>query len=215
MPNLVIIGTGETADIAFKCFQYDSDYEVVGFAVERKYYDTSEFNNRRVYVLENLKGVFNTTDIDVFVAVSSVNNNKERERIYNVIIGMGYNCASYICSKSIISQFSCIGKNVLVLEGVVIQKDACIGNNTIIWNGVQIAHRTQVKDNCWLAPSCTLCGFVTVEKNSFIGAGAVIIDNVVVKKESLIGAGAVLCRDTNKEGYVYVGVPAKVLKENR
>lgn len=33
--NLLIVGAGEFADIAYEYFTVDSDYTVVGFAVER------------------------------------------------------------------------------------------------------------------------------------------------------------------------------------
>lgn len=36
--KLLIIGAGETASIAYDYFTNDSEYEVVGFAVEKKYY---------------------------------------------------------------------------------------------------------------------------------------------------------------------------------
>ena len=38
--KLVIIGAGEFAEIAYEYFTYDSPYEVVAFAVEKKYRNT-------------------------------------------------------------------------------------------------------------------------------------------------------------------------------
>ena len=42
--KLVIVGAGEFAEIAYEYFTYDSDYEVVGFAVEKAYIKEKELN---------------------------------------------------------------------------------------------------------------------------------------------------------------------------
>lgn len=36
--KLVIVGSGEFAEIAYEYFTYDSEYEVVGFAVEKEFF---------------------------------------------------------------------------------------------------------------------------------------------------------------------------------
>lgn len=36
--KLIIIGEGETANIAYEYFTFDSEYEVIAFSVERNYH---------------------------------------------------------------------------------------------------------------------------------------------------------------------------------
>ena len=41
--KIVIVGDGETAEMAYEYFTYDSPYDVVAFAVEAEYARKSEF----------------------------------------------------------------------------------------------------------------------------------------------------------------------------
>ena len=52
--KLVIVGAGEFAEIAYEYFTYDSDYEVVGFVVEKAYIKETKLFDKPVTPLENI-----------------------------------------------------------------------------------------------------------------------------------------------------------------
>lgn len=53
---------------------------------------------------------------------------------------------------------------------------------------------------------------ITIEQDVWIGAAAAILDGVVVKKGNVIGAGSVVTKTTEENG-VYIGVPARRIKD--
>jgi FlaA1/EpsC-like NDP-sugar epimerase len=71
--NLLIVGAGEFADIAFEYFTFDSDYTVVGFAVEQEYLEETSKFDLPVVALETVDSVFPKDSVEVHVAVTSTN----------------------------------------------------------------------------------------------------------------------------------------------
>lgn len=211
LKKLVIIGAGETAKIAYDYFTSDSDYEVIGFAVENEFYEINKYIGLPVYTIEEFTNKFSKYKVDVFVAVSFIQNNEVRQRLVSYFINLGYNCASYISSKAVIHPSVKIGYNVFIFEGAVIQIGAIVNNNTIIWNGVQICHKSIVGDNCWLAPGCVIAGLVEIGNNCFIGANATVIDSIKVPNKTRLGAGTVLVKNIIGNNKTYVGCPAREL----
>src|SRR5512139_3752114 len=98
--KLVIIGLGETAELAFEYFTHDSDYDVVGFSVDRAYLDRTELYGLPVVAFEELAAHFPPDSFTAFVAVSSTKLNRVRTRLYGELKAQGYTCASYVSSRA-------------------------------------------------------------------------------------------------------------------
>lgn len=209
--RLIIVGAGEFGQIAYEYFTYDSEYEVVAFAVEKKYRDIEELYCLPVIDFEECKEKYPPGEYDVFVAITYVQLNRARTRLYNICKQLGYHCATYISSRSFVWHNVSIGENTFIFENVVIQYKAKIGNNVIIWSGSNVAHQTVIEDNCWLAPQCSIAGFSHIGMNTFIGINTTIGDNIVVSADMVLGAGCVVVKNINEIGGVYVGNPAKKL----
>ena len=56
--RVVIVGTGEQAQIAFEYFSYDSPYEVVAFSTEPQFVKAATFCGRPVVPLDQLAAAF-------------------------------------------------------------------------------------------------------------------------------------------------------------
>jgi hypothetical protein len=65
---LVLVGAGEFAQIACEYFEYDSDYDVVAFSVEREYLAQPVLAGRPVW-LRDIGSHYPPADVDVFVAI--------------------------------------------------------------------------------------------------------------------------------------------------
>jgi len=115
------------------------------------------------------------------------------------------------------------------LGGVIIEKDCRIGSNvtivrgsanenTIIGEGTCMAHGTLVGHGCVIgknnhfANNVSLGGGVYIYDNCFFGSGVVISAGCIIEDIILVGSGGVLNGKIKKSG-VYVGVPAKWIKE--
>lgn len=209
--KLVIVGAGEFAEIAYEYFTYDSEYEVVAFAEEKNFHIREQLFSLPVIELEQMQKTFPPEKYIVFIAITYVQLNQARSRVFCLCKEWGYRCATYISSHSFVWPQAYIGENVFIFENVSIQRGVTVMDNVIIWSGGNISHQTVIEKNCWLAPGTTIAGFCRIGPNSFIGANATLGDGVILGKDTVFGAGAVTVKSLTDEGKVYVGVPAHPL----
>lgn len=68
--QVIIVGTGETAAVAFEYFSHDSKHEVVAFSAERSYISGDLLHGRPVIPLDELTSAYSPNEYRTFVAVS-------------------------------------------------------------------------------------------------------------------------------------------------
>lgn len=212
--KLVIIGAGEFGGIAYEYFTFDSEYEVVAFAVEQDYLNEIEYYGLPIVSFESLPEKYPANEYDVFVAVTYVKLNRARRRLYQMCKEMGYHCASYISSKAFVWHNVTIGENVFVFEDNTVQYYSKIGNNVVLWSGNHIGHRSVIEDDCWITSHCVVSGFCKIGKGSFMGVNSTLGDNVELGEDSVFGAAAVTVKSLPERGCVYVGCPAKKMNKS-
>jgi sugar O-acyltransferase (sialic acid O-acetyltransferase NeuD family) len=208
--KLVIIGDGETAQLACEYFTHDSDLTVAGFAVEERFKKVENLYGLPVVPLEALEERFGPDDHAAFVAISYTQLNRVRTRLYEQIKGRGYSFASYVSSRAFVWRTAKIGENCFILENNVIQHGVTIEDNVYLWSGNHIGHQTVIHRNTYVASHVVISGFCEIGANSFIGVNAAFNDKVKVGEDCIIGAGAMVIKNT-EPGMVYVGNPAKPL----
>lgn len=210
--KLVIVGAGEFGEIAYEYFSYDSEYEVVAFAVEEKYRNQEELLGLPVIDFEKVVDIYPPLEYEIFVAVTYVHLNRDRKRLFQKCKELGYHCASYVSTHSFVWHNVEIGENVFIFEDNTIQYHVKIGNNVILWSGNHIGHRTVIEDDCWLTSHCVVSGFCRIGKGSFLGVNATLGDNVELGEDTVFGAGALTVKNLLEKGKVYVGSPVKTLE---
>lgn len=207
--KLIIVGAGEFGDIAYEYFSFDSSYEVAAFAVENKYLNSSEHLGLPLIDIDCIEEKYPCTEYEVFVALSYVQLNRARRKLYLSIKEKGYTCASYVSSSAFVWHNVKISENVFIFENNTIQYKAVIGNNVILWSGCNIGHRTVIEDDCWLAPHSVISGLCKIGKGSFVGVNAAVGDNITIGADTVLGAGAVVIKNLQEAGCVYVGNPVR------
>ena len=206
--KLVIVGDGEFGTIAYEYFTHDSEYEVVGFSVEREFITREKHCDLDVVPFEDLSSHFSPSEVSVYVAVTNPKLNRVRTRLYFETKEKGYSLATYISSKAFIWRNVEIGENTFIFENNVLQPFTKIGNNVVLWSGNHIGHRTTVGDNCFLSSHIVISGYCTVGENSFLGVNASVANNVNIASDNFVAMSAAIIKDT-EENSVYKGVPAK------
>jgi sugar O-acyltransferase (sialic acid O-acetyltransferase NeuD family) len=206
--KLVIVGIGETANLAYEYFTNDSEYEVLAFAVEQEYIIENSFLDLPVLAIEKMTDNFPINEYYVFIAVSSTKFNRLRTRLYKRCKGLGYKVASYVSSKAFVWHNVEIGENCFILENNTIQPFVKIKDNVTLWSGNHIGHRTVIQDNCFITSQVVISGFCDIGKNCFIGVNSSIADNVNIADDCLISLGSVISENTDENG-IYKGNPAK------
>lgn len=209
--KLIIIGLGETAELAFEYFTYDSKYEIVAFCVSAEFKNKDTFFNLPVVILEDLDKSFNPNEYECFVAMAGAHLNRDRTKIYKQVKEKGYKCASYLSSKCFKWHNVKIGENCFILEDNTLQPFTQVGNNVVMWSGNHLGHRSIIKDNCFITSHIVISGFCEIGENCYIGVNAAIADNVSIEKDCFITMGAVVNKNV-KENSICTGNPATISK---
>jgi len=118
---------------------------------------------------------------------------------------------------SIISENASISSNLIIGEGVVIQRNVNLGPSSKIGNlvklniNVNIMHDGYIGKFSTVAPNALTLGYVKIEEQVFIGANSTILPKKKINKNIILGAGSVVTKDLNDIG-TYVGNPARLIK---
>jgi sugar O-acyltransferase (sialic acid O-acetyltransferase NeuD family) len=206
--EIVIVGVGETAEMAYGYFMHDSPYTVVAFSAEDEFVSEDSLHRLPVVALSELREAFGPDRHGAFVAISSTHLNRLRRRLYERVRGLGYECVSYVSSKAFIWNNVAIGDNVFLLENNVLQHRVRIGDNAVLWSGNHVGHQTVIEDHCFVSSHVVISGFCTIGRSSFLGVNCCFADGVTVGHDSVVGMGAVVVKDLAPRG-VYVGNPAR------
>lgn len=209
--KLIIVGIGETARLAYEYFTFDSEYNVIAFAVNQEYIKADKYFDLPVVSLDELRQHYNIKEYEIFVALGSGHLNRDRMKIYNEIKNIGYKCASYVSSKAFTWRDVEIGENCFILENNVLQSGVKIGNNVTLWSGNHIWHMTEIQDNCFISSHCVISGFCNIGKNCFLGVNSTFVDNINIADDNFIGLGTIINKNT-EENSVYTGNPAEKSK---
>jgi len=204
---LVIVGTGEFAQIACEYFTCDSPYEVVGFAVERAYLNCDECCDRPVVALDEAAARFDPARHAAYVAVTYTKLNRIRTRLLADVRAQGFTPASYVSSRAFVWRNVTLGEHCFVFEHNVLQHFARVGDNVVLWSGNHIGHRAVLADNCFISSHVVVSGYAEIGRNCFVGVNSCVHDRVRIGDDVVIGAGSVVVDDC-PDGQVLRGNPA-------
>jgi len=194
--RLVILGDSAFAEVAYECFTHDSEYVVMGFAVEAAYLTKTELFGLPIVPLEKIEEHFAPGEVYFFAALVYSQMNRLRTRLYQKAKAKGYKPASYISSRAFVWRNVVLGEHCFVFEDNTLQPFVKIGNNVVLWSGNHIGHHTVVQDNCFIASHVVISGFCNIGRNTFLGVNATLANNVMIGKDNWIGIGVTIVRDT-------------------
>jgi sugar O-acyltransferase (sialic acid O-acetyltransferase NeuD family) len=193
--KLIVLGDSAFAEIAYEYFTCDSEYEVVGFAVEREFLKRDALFGLPVIAFESLADRFAPEDHSFFAATVYTQKNQLRARLYRTAKEQGYRPASYISSRAFVWRNCKIGEHCFIFEHNVVQPFVSLGNNIVLWSGNHIGHHSTVDDNCFVSSHVVISGFCRVGANCFLGVNATIANNLTVGPDCTVGANALILGD--------------------
>jgi sugar O-acyltransferase (sialic acid O-acetyltransferase NeuD family) len=194
--KLLIVGASAFAEIAREYFDVDTSYEVVAFAVEKAYLQTSELNGLPVVEFESMQDVYPPAEHDVFVAATYTQLNRLRTRLADAAKEKGYALASYVSPRAFVWRNAAVGEHCFIFEDNTVQPFVKIGNNVVLWSGNHIGHHSVIRDNCFISSHVVVSGFCDIGMNSFLGVNCTLANNVTVGKDNWIGPDVVITQNT-------------------
>ena len=109
-----------------------------------------------------------------------------------------------------VSPLASLGRNVLVMAGVVITSNAVIGDHVCILPNTVIHHDVRIGDWTLIGSNATLAGSVTVGPGCYLGSGCSVMNGLTIGAGALIGIGSTVIRPVSP-GTTVAGNPARPL----
>jgi sugar O-acyltransferase (sialic acid O-acetyltransferase NeuD family) len=205
---LLIIGSGEFADIAHEYFTHDSEYDVVGFTVEKEFLNDDEHLGLPMVAFENVETHFDPRQVAAHVAVTNTNLNRVRERLVGATRSKGYALANYISSHAFIWRTATLGENVFVFENNVVQHGVKVGDGVVLWSGNHIGHQTEIGDFTFVSSHCVISGYCRIGRRCFLGVNATFADHIEIGDDCFVALASVLNKSFIDAGLMISGHPA-------
>jgi sugar O-acyltransferase (sialic acid O-acetyltransferase NeuD family) len=190
MKDVIIFGAGKIAEVLHDYVGRDSDLKIHGFCVDAAYRQGNEFEGLPLVALDDLRATFPPEKFAVLMAIGYHECNALRARKFAEIKAMGYQFASYVCSRSWVAGNAVIGEGCVVFDHVSIEPGVRLGDNVALWSGVVVGHHAAVGDHCWLAAGATLGGGAQLGNGCFLGLNATIAHETELGERCLIGGQA-------------------------
>lgn len=205
MKKVVFFPFNGNAKEAVDCLT--SEYELIGFVDDSPNKWGLEYAGVNVYD----RSFFEINSDALILAVpGSVVNFKEREDIIKSLNFPSERFTTIIHPDAMISKFSKIGYNTLIMSGVVITSNAIIGSNVCLLPNAIIHHDSNIGDFSIICSGVIVTGNCTIGPSCYIGSGSRIVNSIEIGKLSLIGMGSnVLCSLPEKSKVV--GNPARFI----
>lgn len=197
MENLVIVGTGKSADYFYEFIRYHKLYNVIGFAVNSSYLreDNTSFKGLPVYALESLKEELSQVDFKMFVGLMWHRLNEDRRAVFEYCRQQGFQLTSLISPNSVIMCNAKVGVNCFIGDYTVLKSGACIEDDCILAGNNIIGEYNQVCSHTFFSLQSVTGGYSKVGEQSFIGMHATVNDNTVVGRKCIIGSGVTIRRN--------------------
>lgn len=106
-----------------------------------------------------------------------------------------------------------LGNGIFIAQGANVVSGTKIANHVIINTGAIVDHDCVIGLSTHVATGAALCGNVHTEPFVHIGANATIVQGVEIAEGCVVGAGAVVTSSIREPYSVWVGAPARKIKE--
>lgn len=150
---------------------------------------------------------------DGFVlGVGQIHDPNDRMEIVRKVNQFDGKFATLISPQARVSPDVKIGDGVIIMPNANVNAGAVIRSHCIINTGAIIEHDAYVGSFCHIATGAVVNGDCKVGRRSFIGSNAVLLNEMQVCPDTTVGAGSVVTKRITESGGIYVGNPAKFLR---
>ena len=110
-----------------------------------------------------------------------------------------------------VSPMATIGRNVLLMAGVVVTSNAILGDHVCVLPNTVIHHDATIGAWTLIGSNVTVAGSTHVGENCYIGSGSSLMNGLRIGDRSLVGLGTTVIRDCPADSRV-AGNPARSLR---
>jgi sugar O-acyltransferase (sialic acid O-acetyltransferase NeuD family) len=189
MQDLLIFPYCRTGIEALDCL--GGDWNCIGFISDDESIIGSKVYNVNVY---SRNAIHDFPHAKVLTVHGSPDSYLKRQGIIENLNLSLERFPTVIHKNASVSNMATIGRNVLIMAGVVITATAVINDNVIILPNSVVHHDSIIGDCTLIGANVTVAGYVEIGKNCYIGAASSIKNGIQIGEKSLIGIGSNVIR---------------------
>lgn len=191
MSEIVLIGGGGHCASVIDVIEHEGSFEIAGVV------DKPELVGGSVL---GYPIIGDDSDLDhlakkykfALITVGQVQSPSLRIKLFDLAIRSGFVLPNVVSPSAYVSQYSSLGKGVVVMHGAIINANASIGDNSIINSRALVEHDCLISEHCHISTGAIINGGVVVKSGSFVGSGATTKELIVIDENSFIKAGSVV-----------------------
>ena len=210
MKKVIIYGNSILSKMLFYDARNNNDFDIVCFAVDKEYYNSSSFLGLPQIDSYNIIREYPPDKYDMLAVLGGYSSMRKRKEYYLRAKNKGYELRNYISSNVDINSNVSLGENNIIFGPSHIGFEGVMGNNNIIRQNVYLGHNFEMGDHCFIGAGCNIGGKSKVKSTSYIAMGSTIINDITIETETLVGAGSVVIRNTEPFSK-NVGNPARII----
>ena len=215
MSKLVLFGNGRGADVAYRFLKSDSEHEICGFTVDRKFMTGETYRDLPIVPFDAVEERFPPEEYRMLILLGYQGMNSLREVKFREAKAKGYRLESYVASNIFRVEDIQVGENCFILDNQSISLDVSIGNNVVMWSSNHIGDMTHIADHAWISSHVTVAANVEIGERAFLGIGATISNGVKLAPATFVGADRLITQDTQASGVYVSGHEAKIEANSR
>lgn len=212
MKRIAIIGAGDLGQQIDHFVTTDNQFEVVGFVDDWQDKRTPVNGKPVLGRIDDLQALYSDGLFDEILIGVGYKHFEFRKALYDRFKD-SIPFATFVHSSCYVDPTAEIGKGVVIYPRCIIDRNAHIKDNVFINWGTGVGHDAVLESHSFIAAMVLIAGLSHVGEMCMIGNGTVTIDHIQIADSTTVGGGAVVVKNILEPNGVYVGNPAKFLKQ--
>lgn len=185
--KIIVIGAGGHGKSVADLLLLQDEYELVGFLDDAypAVADVWSFPVLGKVTAEALQ----LLKANVGYVVVAIGNNELREKIFKLLIGLGFNMPSVVHPNAFVSPRAILGNGCVVMANAVIGTEARLGEGVIVNSGAIVDHHAVVDDFGHLGVNASMAGGAHLGRAAWAQAGVALGYGVSIPEQQILKPG--------------------------
>lgn len=192
--RLLVVGAGGHGRSVAEAAKLSGQFTVLGFL------DDSLPAGETVLGMPVLGPVARMVDhrADAQLAMVAIGNNSVREKLMHQLAEAGFEWATVVHPRAIVSPSAALGAGSAVMAGAIVGTEARLGVGAIVNCGAVVDHHATVKDYGHLGVNASMAGGTVLGRGAWMQAGSALGYGVKVPTKVTLAPGEAVDYKTNK-----------------